>query len=129
MQKERIDRRWTGENGREITRRANEKGIRRTLSTSNRAGSKSPKDSNTSTRWGSVKTSERIDGTHLNLLPRSPSRKEEGRTRETHCFSIYGRNPWLKGVRPEALRRERTHLDEILGIVGIEFSCHCFVVE
>ena len=30
----------------------------------------------------------------------------------------------LKGVR-----RERTHLDEILGIVGIEFACHCFVAE
>ena len=72
MQKQKIDRRWTGENGRERTRRANEKGIRRTLSTSNRAGSKSPKDSNTSTRWGSVKTSAltclSLPSAHLSLF-------------------------------------------------------------
>ena len=71
MQKERMDRRWTGESGRERTRRANEKGIRRTLSTSNRAGSKSPKDSNTSTRWVNQNGRARecaVDDTHLGLF-------------------------------------------------------------
>ena len=73
MQDERMHRRRTRESGREArTRGANEKGIRRTLSTSNRAGTESPKDSNTSTRWvQSKRASERecvVDDTYLGLF-------------------------------------------------------------
>ena len=128
-----------GESGRgrgSKKRRANEEGIRRTLSTSNRAGSKSPKDSNTSMRWGSVKTSEQVDGTHLSLFhgfhcePFTTftfGRKEGGRGRLTVSRSMEQRCG-LNGVG----RRERTYLDEILGVVSIEFPCHfssCFVAE
>ena len=84
-------------------------------------------------RWGSVKTSERVDGTQLGLFHGfhcepfttfSFERKEGGRGRLTVSRSTeqtYG----LKGVG----RRERTHLDEILGVVGIELACHCFVAK
>ena len=59
------------ERKKESERRSMERGIRQTLSTSNRAGSKSPKDSNTSTRW--VNQNERarecaVDDTHLGLF-------------------------------------------------------------